>query len=108
MKARVLKSLRKNSHAYTNTGAHTQNHVLILSSHFICLNIFNKHVFSLPGLTPDSSKAQPPKALQQHLISILCAVYTLHALVELIEVSPAHHSEMGAMCCAVCQPVFHI
>lgn len=49
-----------------------------------------------------------PKALQQHLISLLYAVYTMHALVELIELSQAHHSEMGAMCCGVCQPVIHV
>lgn len=62
----------------------------------------------MPALSLDSSKALPPKALQQHLISSLCAVYTMHALVELIEVSLAHHSEIGAMCCAVCQPAFHV
>ena len=49
-----------------------------------------------------------PAALQQCLISPLRAVYTMHALVELIEISQAHHSEMGAMCCAVCQPVIHV
>lgn len=47
-------------------------------------------------------------ALQQLPISFLCAFNTMHALVELIEISQAHPSKIGAMCCAVCQPVIHV
>lgn len=94
-------------HAYTGAHIHTRNHVLIFASHFICLNILT----NMPPLRLPSRPIPQmlcPVALQQRLISLLCAVYTMHALVELIEVSQAHHSEMGAMCCAVCQPVIHV
>lgn len=48
-----------------------------------------------------------PAAFQQRLISLLHAVCTVRALVELIKVSHAHHSEAGTVCCVVYQPVIH-
>lgn len=79
--------------AQTHTRTRTHPH-----RHFICLNI-------LTNMPPQCLTSPPvpqmlcPAAPQQHLIALLHAAYTVHALVELIEVSPAHHCEMGAMCC---------
>lgn len=92
---------------HLNKCVDTHNHLLIFTSCFIFLNILtNKPPLCLP--LPSIPQTLCPTALQQHLISLLFTVCTMHALVELIEVSEAHHTEMGAMCCAVCQPLIHV
>lgn len=97
----------EDTHAPVKVCVHTRSRVVIFTSHFICLNILtNKLPLCLPlTLIP---QMVCPTALEQRLISLLCAVYTMHALVELIEISQAHRSKIGAMCCAVCQPVIHV
>lgn len=105
MKASALKA-SKDWHVPVKVHIHT-NHVLYFSSHFIFLNILtNKLPLCLPlTLIP---QMLCHTALQQLPISFLCAFNTMHALVELIEISQAHPSKIGAMCCAVCQPVIHV
>lgn len=103
MKVKFVKALKdKRRCTHTNTKPSTHLHL-----QFYLPAYFNKHASFLLVLTP-IPQMLCPAALQQRLIFLLSAVYTMHALVELIEVSQAHHSEMGAMRCAVCQPVIHV
>lgn len=70
--------------------------------------VFEYFNSSLLDLKPSSSNALPGGSSAATHLSLPSAVDTVHALVELIEVSQAHRSRMGAMCCAVCQPVSHV
>lgn len=65
-------------------GIHTQTHVLIFLSCDIRLNILTNMPLLCSPLPP-IPQMLCPAALQQRLISLLRTVYTMHALVELIE-----------------------
>ena len=72
---------------------------------YVLETLSNRH--SLFSTLPIILQIFCPSAPRQRLISLLGTVDTTHALVELIEVSQAHHSETGAMCYSVCQPLIY-